>query len=70
MHWAPSDIYPDRLFSGERLQGIQSADRWSEAGLDYEVEVPSAEEALVFTRVPQWALNPQLLAAITDGFAL
>jgi len=32
--------------------------------------VPSAESALAFTRVPQWALNPQLLAAITDGFTL
>lgn len=70
VHWAPSDIYPDRLFSGELLQAIKSADRWSEGGLDYEVEVPSAEEALAFTRVPQWALNPQLLAAVTDGFAL
>ena len=70
VHWAPSDIYPDRLFSGERLQAIRSADRWSEGGLDYEVEVPSAESALAFTRVPQWALNPQLLAAITDGFTL
>ena len=70
VHWAPSDIYPDRLFSGALLQGISSADRWSEAGLDYEVEVPSAESALAFTRVPQWALNPQLLAAVTDGFAL
>ena len=32
--------------------------------------MPSAESALAFTRVPQWALNPQLLAAVTDGFAL
>ena len=70
VHWAPSDIYPDRLFSGKLLQAIRAADRWSEAGLDYEVEVPPAEEALVFTRVPQWALNPQLLAAVTDGFTL
>ena len=70
VHWAPSDIYPDRLFSGALLQAIRSADRWSEAGLDYEVEVPSAGAALAFTRVPQWALNPQLLAAVTDGFAL
>ena len=70
VHWSPSDIYPDRLFSGERLQAICAADRWSEAGLDYEVAVPSAETALAFTRMPQWALNPQLMAAIVDGFAL
>ena len=34
VHWTASDIYPDRLCSGELLRHIRMADRWSEAGLD------------------------------------
>ena len=70
VHWAASDIYPDRLCSGELLRHIRSADRWSETGLDYEVEVPQPAGAVTHTRFPLWALNPQLLAAIADGFLL
>ena len=70
VHWTDSDIYPDRLFAGARLRGIRAADRWSEAGLDYEVEVPSSEDAVVHTKMPVWTLNPQLLAAVADGFPL
>ena len=70
VHWAQSDIYPDRLFAGRQLQGIAKADRWSEEGLDYEVAVPPSDEAVKHTTVPCWVLNPQLLAAVTDGFQL
>ena len=70
VHWTTSDIYPDRLFSGSRLQGIRAADRWSEVGLDYEVEVPSSSDAVTHTKMPVWTLNPQLLAAVADGFSL
>ena len=70
VHWTASDIYPDRLCSGELLRHIRMADRWSETGLDYEVEVPSPVGAVAHTRFPVWVLNPQLLAAVVDGFAL
>lgn len=70
VHWAVSDIYPDRLFAGPLLQGICQADRWSKSGLDYEVVVPESDRCVAHTTVPVWALNPQLLAAVTDGFSL
>ena len=70
VHWTASDIYPDRLCAGELLRHIRTADRWSETGLDYEVEVPSPVGAVAHTRFPLWAINPQLLAAVVDGFAL
>lgn len=70
VHWTDSDIYPDRLFAGASLRGIRAADRWSEVGLDYEVEVPESENAVKHTKMPVWTLNPQLLAAVTDGFPL
>ena len=70
VHWTASDIYPGRLYSGELLRHIRTADRWSETGLDYEVDVPSPVGAVVHTRFPLWALNPQLLGAVVDGFAL
>ena len=70
VHWAASDIYPGRLCAGELLRHIKSADRWSETGLDYEVEVPQPAGAVAHTRFPLWALNPQLLAAVADGFLL
>ncbi len=70
VHWSSSDIYPDRLYSGRSLQGIRAANRWSESGLDYEVGVPSDEGAVPHTKFPVWAINPQLLAAIADGFQL
>ena len=70
VHWTESDIYPDRLFAGELLQHIKTADRWSETGIDYEVEVPASAGAVTHTRFPLWALNPQLLGAVADGFTL
>ncbi len=70
VHWTTSDIYPDRLYSGPSLQSIRAANRWSETGIDYEVEVPSGEGTVPHAKFPVWALNPQLLAAIADGFQL
>lgn len=70
VHWTNSDIYPDRLYSGHLLQSIRGANRWSETGLDYEVEVPSGEGAVPHTKFPVWAINPQLLSSIADGFQL
>ena len=70
VHWTDSDIYPDRLFAGERLRHIRAADRWSKAGLDYDVEAPRGAGAVAFTDFPVWALGPQLLAAVADGFQL
>ena len=70
VHWTESDIYPDRLFAGALLQHIKTADRWSETGIDYEVEVPPTAGAVTHTRFPLWALNPQLMAAVADGFTL
>ena len=66
VHWTESDIYPDRLFAGALLQHIKTADRWSETGIDYEVEVPPTAGAVTHTRFPLWALNPQLMAAVAD----
>ncbi len=70
VHWTDRDIYPERLSSGSLLQWIREADVWSEAGLDYTVEVPPLDGALTYTRMPVWEINPQLMAAVTDGFAL
>ena len=70
VHWTSRDIYPNRLFAGRRLQCICAANRWSETGLDYEVEVPSGADAVSHTQFPVWTLNPQALAAIADGFPL
>jgi phosphopantetheine--protein transferase-like protein len=70
VHWTVRDIYPDRLFSGERLRNIVSAAQWSEDGLNYDVEMPSAAGSVSHTAYPVWAINPLLMAAIMDGFAL
>ena len=70
VHWSDRDIYPSRLCYGRRLRGIRFVESWSESGLDYEVEVPSLSDAVVFTRFPLWLVNPLLLGAITSGFAL
>ena len=70
VHWSGRDIYPSRLCYGRRLRDIRFVESWSESGLDYEVEVPSLSDAVVFTRFPLWVVNPILLGAITSGFAL
>jgi phosphopantetheinyl transferase (holo-ACP synthase)/malonyl CoA-acyl carrier protein transacylase len=70
VHWTSRDIYPDRLFSGEHLRNIVSAAQWSEDGLNYDVEMPSGAGSVTHTAYPVWALNPLLMAAIMDGFAL
>lgn len=70
VHWTDSEIYPDRLASGDLLQAIRRADVWSEGGLDYTVEVPALAGAVAHTRFPVWEINPQLFTAILDGFQL
>ncbi|MBR1871343.1 MAG: polyketide synthase dehydratase domain-containing protein, partial [Kiritimatiellae bacterium] len=70
VHWTDREIYPGRLASGELLQAITRADVWSEGGLDYVVEVPKLAGAVAHTRFPVWEVNPQLLTAVMDGFAL
>ena len=70
VHWTEHEIYPDRLSAGPLLRHIRTADRWSETGLDYEVQVPPLNGAVLHARFPQWALNPLLLAAVVDGFSL
>ena len=70
VHWTDNEIYPERLDSGKDLQCIRRADLWSEGGLDYEVEVPRLAGAVTYTRLPQWEIDPRLLAVVVDGFAL
>jgi phosphopantetheine--protein transferase-like protein len=70
VHWTDREIYPERLDSGGGLQCIRKADQWSEAGLDYEIEVPRLAGAVSYTNLPQWELDPRLLSVIADGFAL
>lgn len=70
VHWTDNEIYPERLDSGRSLQCIRKADLWSEGGLDYEVEVPRLEGSVAFTSLPQWEIDPRLLAVVADGFAL
>ena len=70
VHWSGREIYPSRLCYGRRLRNIRFVESWSEAGLDYEIAVPSHAGNVAFTRYPMWALNPLVLATVTDGFAL
>ena len=70
VHWSGRDVYPSRLCCGKRLRGIQFVETWSESGIDYEIEVPSSADSVVYTRFPLWAANPLLLGVIVSGFAL
>ena len=70
VHWSARDIYPSRLCCGSRLRGIKFVETWSEAGLDYEAEVPPLAGNVAFTRFPIWAINPLLLEIVAGGFAL
>ena len=70
VHWTDREIYPGRLDSGGGLQCIRKADRWSEEGIDYEIEVPRLSGAVTYTSLPQWELDPRLLSVVADGFAL
>ncbi|MBR1920893.1 MAG: 4'-phosphopantetheinyl transferase superfamily protein, partial [Kiritimatiellae bacterium] len=70
VHWSGRDIYPQRLSFGRRLRGVRFVESWSESGLDYEVEVPSLGDAVVFTRFPLWVVNPLLLGVVASGFPL
>ena len=70
VHWSGRDIYPVRLCCGKRLRGIQFVETWSESGIDYEIEVPSSSDSVMYTRFPLWAANPLLLEVVASGFAL
>ena len=70
VHWSESDIYPSRLYAGELLRHIHSAELWNDVGLDYEVVVPPSAGAVEHTRFPVWVVNPQLVQAIADGYRL
>jgi phosphopantetheine--protein transferase-like protein len=70
VHWSGRDIYPQKLGFGRRLRGIVFADSWSESGMNYEVEVPQSSDAVAFTRLPLWAVNPLLMQSVVSGFRL
>lgn len=70
VHWSGRDIYPARLSCGSRLRGVRFVESWSEAGLDYEIAVPSLAGNVAFTRFPLWSVNPLLLEIAVSGFAL
>lgn len=70
VHWSGRDVYPLRLCCGSRLRGITFVEAWSEAGLDYEINVPQLAGNVAYTRFPIWLVNPLLLGIITCGFPL
>lgn len=70
VNWAGHDIYPDRLFHGEHLRLIKHVDLWSEEGIDFEVEVPRRDSAVLHTRIPLFSIWPMLLDGIVSSFAL
>ncbi len=70
VHWSGRDIYPTRVSCGRRLRGIRFAEAWSEAGLDYEIEMPALAGAVTHTRFPLWTVNPLLLEVVVSGFQL
>ncbi len=70
VHWETRDIYPDRLHYGPRLRLVESADLWSETGLNYEVKMPDHENAVSYTRVPVFVVDPMLFEGVFSGFPL
>ncbi|HNX35855.1 MAG TPA: acyltransferase domain-containing protein [Kiritimatiellia bacterium] len=70
VNWSGHDIYPDKLFHGERLRIVRHVDLWSEEGIDFEVEVPGREDAVRTTRIPLFSVWPMLLDGIVSGFSL
>ncbi|MDD2454778.1 MAG: polyketide synthase dehydratase domain-containing protein [Kiritimatiellae bacterium] len=70
VNWSGHDIYPDRLFHGERLRLIKHVDLWSEEGIDFEIEVPSRDNAVRHTRIPLFSVWPMLLDGIVSSFSL
>ena len=70
VHWSGRDIYPLKLGFGRRLRGIVFAESWAESGINYEIEAPQSADAVTFTRIPVWALNPLLMQTVVSGFRL
>ena len=70
VHWESRDIYPDRLHYGPSLQLVESADLWSEAGLNYEIRAPERDTAVAHTRVPTFVVDPMLFEGVFSGFPL
>ncbi len=70
VNWSGHDIYPDRLFHGERLRIIRHVDLWSEEGIDFEIEVPSRSDTVRYTRIPLFSIWPMLLDGIVSSFSL
>ncbi len=70
VNWSGHDIYPDRLFHGERLRLIKHVDLWSDEGIDFELEVPSRDNAVRHTRIPLFSVWPMLLDGIVSSFPL
>jgi phosphopantetheine--protein transferase-like protein len=70
VNWSGQEIYPDRLFHGQRLRLVRHVDLWSEDGVDFEIEVPSRADVVTYTRMPLFSVWPLLLDGITSSFAL
>jgi phosphopantetheine--protein transferase-like protein len=70
VNWSGHDIYPDRLFHGEQLRLIKHVDLWSEEGIDFEIEVPSRNNAVRHTRIPLFSVWPILLEGVVSSFSL
>ncbi|MDD4102047.1 MAG: polyketide synthase dehydratase domain-containing protein [Kiritimatiellae bacterium] len=70
VNWSGHDIYPDRLFHGERLRLVKHVDLWSEEGIDFELEVPIRANAVRHTRIPLFSIWPMLLDGIVSSFPL
>ena len=70
VNWSGQEIYPERLFHGGSLRSIRHVDRWSEEGIDFEIEVPDRTEAVRYTRMPLFTIWPQLLDGVVASFAL
>jgi phosphopantetheine--protein transferase-like protein len=70
VNWSGQEIYPERLFHGQRLRLVRHVDLWSEDGVDFELEVPARADAVTYTRMPLFSVWPLLLDVITSSFAL
>ena len=70
VHWSGRDIYPTRICFGKRLRNIDFVESWASTGLDYTVKVPPLAGNVVYTRFPQWIINPILLGSVTSGFTI
>lgn len=70
VNWSGQEIYPERLFHGERLRLIRHVDLWSEDGIDFEIDVPGRADAIAYTRMPLFSVWPMLLDGIASSFSL